>query len=116
MASGSGSAAGISQGTDITALKTKLYDACVEEAQELPRAVFHQNSIFELQVIPNNDIQILLNVAQKLVDEKLFKAVNEGGGLGWMLRTVDEARKSVSLFLFYLRSGMNLESNLWFYV
>lgn len=85
---------------DIVALKTKLYDACLNEADGDMKTVFHQNSIFELEVIPDRDVMTLLSVAQRLVDEKLFKPVNDITGLGWMLRTIEEARKSVSESIF----------------
>ena len=87
------SAGGFPPGLDITALKQALYKACIEEASGESKTVFHQNSIFELEVIPNRDVSILLQVAQMLVDEKYFKPVNDVSGLGWMLRTQDEANK-----------------------
>lgn len=85
-----------SSGADIAALKTKLYDACAPLVAQNPRMYFNQASIFDLDVIPNNDVNILLRVTQALVDDKLFKIL-QSEGLAWRLRSVEEARKFVSL-------------------
>jgi DNA-directed RNA polymerase III subunit RPC6 len=86
-------------GEDITALKTELYEACVPFAKDNPKIVFHQADIFDLDIIPNNDVQILLKVSQLLLDEKLFKVVHNTDGMGWKIRTVDEAKKHVISFI-----------------
>lgn len=86
-----------SSATDIAALKNKLYEACLPFVEEDPKKYFNQASIFELGIIPNNDVHILLRVTQALVDEKLFKIYTQEG-LAWRLRSQDEARKSVPLF------------------
>jgi DNA-directed RNA polymerase III subunit RPC6 len=83
-----------SSAADIAALKTKVYDACLPLTAEDPKRYFNQAFIFELGIIPNNDLHILLKVTQALVNEKLFKIL-QSDGLAWRLRTVDEARKSV---------------------
>ena len=83
-------------GVDIAALKTQLYDACLETVKQDPRKYFNQSTIFELNIIPNNDVNLLLRVTQGLVDEKLFKIL-QSEGLAWRLRTQDEARKFDSL-------------------
>lgn len=82
---------------EIAAWKEELYDACVPFFKENPKIVFHQSDLFDLDIIPDNDLQILLAVAQVLLDEKLFKVVHSNqDGMGWKLRTVDEAKKYVS--------------------
>jgi DNA-directed RNA polymerase III subunit RPC6 len=83
-----------SRSVDIAALKTQLYDACAPLVAEDPRKYFNQASIFELGIIPNDDVNILLKVTQALVDDKLFKIL-QSEGLAWRLRSVEEARKSV---------------------
>jgi DNA-directed RNA polymerase III subunit RPC6 len=82
---------------EIAALKAELYEACVPFAIDNPKIVFHQTDIFDLDIIPNNDVHLLLQVAQVLLDEKLFKVVHDTDGMGWKLRTVDEAKKYVLL-------------------
>jgi len=96
-AGGGGGGISLSGGADaITALKTQVYEACLPFLKDNPKVVFHQADIFEFDIIPNNDVSTLLTVAQKLLDEKLFKVVqNQFDGMGWKLRTVDEARKYV---------------------
>ncbi|KAG0651389.1 putative DNA-directed RNA polymerase III subunit rpc6 [Hyphodiscus hymeniophilus] len=81
--------------SDIAALKTALYDACLDLSDN-PRTFFNQATIFDLGVIPNNDVNILLKVTQALVDEKLFKIL-QSEGLAWRLRSHEEARKYRSL-------------------
>jgi hypothetical protein len=93
-------------GEDITALKTELYEACVPFAKDNPKIVFHQVDIFDLDIVPNNDVNILLQVSQLLLDEKLFKVVHDTDGMGWKLRTVDEAKKYVLSLFYILRVGI----------
>lgn len=69
-------------------MKNALYDACLP----FPTTVFNQTVLFGLSIIKDGDINTLLLVTQGLVDEKLFKVVHSEG-LGWKLRTRDEARK-----------------------
>jgi DNA-directed RNA polymerase III subunit RPC6 len=83
-----------SSAADITALKAKLYDACLPLVEDDPKRYFNQASIFDLNIIPNNDVNILLKVTQALVNEKLFKIL-QSEGLAWRLRSVEEARKFV---------------------
>jgi DNA-directed RNA polymerase III subunit RPC6 len=99
MASSSQSGAA-AQGIDITALKTNIYDACAGVAAQNSKMVFRQASILELDQIPNNDVLVLLQVTQALVDEKLFKIVHDSDGMGWRLRSVEEAKKYASLSSF----------------
>ena len=76
-------------------MKTGIYNDCAEFARANPKYVFRQAFIFELNRIPNEDVQMLLRVTQDLVDEKLFKIVHDSDGMGWRLRSVDEAEKYV---------------------
>jgi DNA-directed RNA polymerase III subunit RPC6 len=92
MASGSSS-----NGLDVTALKTAIHEACAPTAELDPRHVFYQPDLLALGIIPNNDMNILLTVTQALVNEKLFKVVHSEG-LGWRLRSVEEAKKYTSIY------------------
>lgn len=84
MASGSSP----SDQTDLAALKDALYDACLP----FSNIVFTQTVLLGLDVIKNGDLQTLLVVTQGLVDDKRFKVVHSEG-LGWKLRSKEEARK-----------------------
>jgi DNA-directed RNA polymerase III subunit RPC6 len=91
MASSSGPAAG-SQGDELVQeLKTKLYDLC--RTTEESSTVFRQDDLLALNVIPDNDVKLLLQVAQRLCDEKLFKLVRDGSAAGWMYRSEADAAK-----------------------
>ncbi len=97
-------------GLDIPALKNQLYEACLPVVEERgPDTIFKQREIFELHTIPNDDIRILLVVMQGLVDDKLFKTVNQGS-VGWILRDREEARKYViPSFYFYFYGPRSLK-------
>jgi DNA-directed RNA polymerase III subunit RPC6 len=82
---------------EIAAWKEQLYAACLPFTEDNPRMVFRQADLFDLDIVPNNDLMTLMSVAQVLLNEKLFKVVHEGGEMGWMLRTADEAKKYVLL-------------------
>jgi DNA-directed RNA polymerase III subunit RPC6 len=90
MASSSGS-----QKVDIPALRKELYDACKPLVAETPNLIFNQTSILDLDIIPGNDINILLAVTQGLVDEKKFKIL-QSDTLSWMVRSEEDARKLVN--------------------
>jgi len=82
---------------EIAAWKVEVYDACLPHAREDPKMVFRQSDILDMDIIPNGHLETLLLVAQLLLDEKLFKAVHDTHGMGWKLRTVDEAKKYIIL-------------------
>jgi hypothetical protein len=93
MASSSAAAAG-SHGDDlIQDLKTKLYNLCVLEDRS---TVFRQDDLLTLNVIPDRDVRLLLQIAQRLCDEKLFKLVRDGSVAGWMYRSKPDAGVLVS--------------------
>jgi DNA-directed RNA polymerase III subunit RPC6 len=93
MASSSAAAAG-SHGDDLVQdLKTKLYAFCALEDRS---TVFRQDDLLALNVIPDNDVRLLLQVAQGLCDEKKFKLVRDGSVAGWMYRSEADAEKSVA--------------------
>ncbi len=77
-------------------MKNELYEACLPVVEDKGADfIFKQKDIFELSTIPNDDVRILLVVMQGLVDDKLFKMVNQGS-VGWVLRNREEARKYVA--------------------
>ena len=78
----------------MTALKTELYDACLE-ADEGDKRVWRQLDFEEMEIVPAGNVQLLTAVVQMLVDEKLFKIVQNEGSVGWKLRGAEEARKCV---------------------
>lgn len=92
---------------ELTALKSTLYLKLVEDQGEDSGTVYHQNDILDQNVIPNRKLEILLDVTQQLVNEKLFKPVQNMGELGWVLRTPAEAKQYVLIlpFTFYYFYG-----------
>lgn len=70
-------------------LKNRIYEECI---QEEPETVFRQQDLLDMGIIPDNDASLLLQVATKLVEEKLFKMVRDGQ-LGWMYRPLEDALK-----------------------
>lgn len=92
MASSSGAPAAGLHGDDVVEeLKTKLYELC--RTMEESSTVFRQDDLLALNVIPNNDVRLLLQITQRLCDEKLFKLVRDGSAAGWMYRTESDAAK-----------------------
>ncbi|TGO54278.1 hypothetical protein BOTNAR_0272g00040 [Botryotinia narcissicola] len=80
----------------IAALKKVLYDECFESFEDNP--TFFQDDLFELKVLPNDDVAMLLAVTQGLTNDKLFKVVKDSQrGIGWKLRTQEEAKNYRSL-------------------
>lgn len=78
-------------------LATSIYDLLAPIQEEDPKIVFHQQDIFDLEVIPQNaqgddDVQLLMQVLSKLTNEKLLKIVHDTG-VGWMVRSREEAVK-----------------------
>jgi hypothetical protein len=95
MASTSASASGTAP--NIAELATRIYDLLLLLQEEDSLTVFHQQDVFDLDVVPpdaqgGDDINLMLRVLQKLTDEKLLKLVHDPG-VGWMVRTREEAVK-----------------------
>ncbi|KUJ24310.1 RNA polymerase Rpc34 [Mollisia scopiformis] len=86
-----------SSAPDLAGLATRIYDELLPLQKEDSYIVFHQNDIFDLDIIPsdpqgNHDVNLALRVLQKLTDEKLLKVVHDPG-MGWKVRTREEALK-----------------------
>jgi len=82
---------------DIAALKDAVYNGCFavwEENGLDPKMTFRQQDIIDLDVIPGDDLQVLLQVVQKLIDDKLFRTMMTDG-VAWMLRTAEDAKRYV---------------------
>jgi translation elongation factor EF-Tu-like GTPase len=77
---------------DIDDLKAQLYARCTDEEGHV---VFRQEDLMAMNVIPNNDSMLLLQVIQRLVDERLLYIVRDGSSIAWMYRSVHEASKLV---------------------
>jgi DNA-directed RNA polymerase III subunit RPC6 len=78
------------------ALRKLVYEACVEAAEDEPDITFYQETLIDLDVLPSDDVAILLAVTQGLTNEKLFKVVQDPQrGLGWKIRSEEEAKKYV---------------------
>ncbi|PQE29934.1 hypothetical protein CJF32_00000612 [Rutstroemia sp. NJR-2017a WRK4] len=76
------------------ALRKLVYEACVEAAEDEPDITFYQETLIDLDVLPSDDVAILLAVTQGLTNEKLFKVVQDPQrGLGWKIRSEEEAKK-----------------------
>ncbi|TAQ87472.1 hypothetical protein B7494_g4205 [Chlorociboria aeruginascens] len=78
---------------DISIIKEATYEACLEVIANDPEYVFRQETILDLDTIPDNDVSIQVKVVNKLIDEKLFKVVVDGLGVGWRLRNREDAAK-----------------------
>ncbi|KAL5314787.1 hypothetical protein ACEPPN_017434 [Leptodophora sp. 'Broadleaf-Isolate-01'] len=81
---------------DIAALKDAVYNGCFsvwEENGMDPKMSFRQQDITDLDVIPGDDLNVLLQVVQRLIDEKYFRTVNAPDGVAWMLRTAEDAKR-----------------------
>jgi hypothetical protein len=77
----------------IPELKEKLYNAC---RLMDPQTVFRQDDLFDTGIIPDKDVHLLMQVAQRLCDEKLFKILRDGS-VGWMYRRKEDAAKLATL-------------------
>lgn len=81
------------QGEDIAALKKDLYTACSTS----PSAAkgFRQQDLLDFEIIPDDDINLVLQVAQALVNEKLLWIFHDADGIGWNVRSKEDAAKFV---------------------
>jgi DNA-directed RNA polymerase III subunit RPC6 len=104
MASSSGSAAAAVPAThkafDILDLKAKVYDESVRLTEEDDKVVFHQPDILDMEFMSevaaldkNESIKVLLDIVNKLLAEKLYKIVQDGEGMGWRVRSREEAKR-----------------------
>lgn len=72
-------------------IKQAVYEVMVANGGE--ERLYTQYDLFEFDVIPNRDPQLLLKTVQSLTNDKLLIAVNVQGGLAWRWRSREEAKK-----------------------
>jgi hypothetical protein len=81
---------------DFKTLKERIYNECwdgVASGEETRNTVFSQTDLMDLGIIPESDIEVLLQIVQALVDEKKFKAMSTSPTtIGWCVRSEDEAK------------------------
>ena len=83
MASGSAS---------VNELASQLYDACLDGFA--PDHLFYQQDLLKLNVIPKNDVALLLQCTQRLVDQKLFRLLQgKNDRLAWKIISREDAEK-----------------------
>ncbi|KAJ6018192.1 hypothetical protein N7451_001571 [Penicillium sp. IBT 35674x] len=73
-------------------LASKLYDACVEQFDA--DHSFYQQDLLSVSVIPNDDVMLLLECAQSLVNQKLFRLLEgQNKRLVWRIVAREDAEK-----------------------
>jgi DNA-directed RNA polymerase III subunit RPC6 len=73
-------------------LKDALYEEIKQHGSET--RLFTQNDLLDLNIIPNNDVLLLVRVVQGLTDDKLLVGTtNHHAGLAWRWRSREEAKK-----------------------
>ena len=89
------SSAGPSRGgslTDPRKLAAGLYAEC--RSTFPPDHLFYQQDLVSLGVIPNNDLSLLMQCAQSLVDQGLFRLLHgKDERLAWKLIAQEDAAK-----------------------
>ncbi|KAK4240443.1 hypothetical protein C8A03DRAFT_13253 [Achaetomium macrosporum] len=77
-------------------LKDALYDEIRQHGSET--RLFGQQDLLDLNIIPRNDVTLLVRVIQALTDDKLLVGTtNHHAGLAWRWRSREEAKKYTSL-------------------
>ncbi len=74
-------------------LKDALYEEIRQHGSET--RLFTQKDLLDLNIIPNNNVLLLVRVVQALTDDKLLVGTtNHHAGLAWRWRSREEAKKS----------------------
>ncbi|KAL2261760.1 hypothetical protein VTK26DRAFT_3436 [Humicola hyalothermophila] len=77
-------------------LKDALYEEMRQHGSET--RLFTQKDLLDLNIIPNNNVMLLVRVVQGLCDDKLLVGTtNHHAGLAWRWRSREEAKKYTSL-------------------
>ncbi|KAK3905751.1 DNA-directed RNA polymerase [Staphylotrichum tortipilum] len=77
-------------------LKDALYEEIRQHGSET--RLFTQKDLLDLNIIPNNNVLLLVRVVQGLTDDKLLVGTtNHHAGLAWRWRSREEAKKYTSL-------------------
>ncbi len=73
-------------------LKDALYEEIRQHGSET--RLFTQKDLLDLNIIPNNNVLLLVRVVQGLTDDKLLVGTtNHHAGLAWRWRSREEAKK-----------------------
>ncbi len=89
------STAGSEDPSKVDFLKEALYDAVKEVSSE--ERLWSQKDLVNLDIIPGQNVALLLSVINKLCSEMLFKPVTDGRlGVCWRWRSEEDAKKYVS--------------------
>ncbi|KAK3990867.1 hypothetical protein QBC44DRAFT_324320 [Cladorrhinum sp. PSN332] len=85
------------QEAKLAILKESLYDSITEHGSST--RVFSQSDLFDLDVIPNGNLPLLVQVIQALTNDKLLVGVTNNQGVlsGWRYRSREDAKKYTSL-------------------
>lgn len=74
------------------ALASELYEKCRSKFSE--DHLIYQQDLLSLRVIPNNDLNLLLECTQSLVDQKLFRThQDKDDRLAWKLISQKDAER-----------------------
>lgn len=75
-------------------LKDALYEEMTQHGSS--ERLYNQNDLISLNVIPKNDLSLLLKVVQGLCDDRLLIATSDNRmGIAWRYRSREDARKYV---------------------
>ena len=79
----------------LAVLKETLYDEMQQHGSN--ERLYNQKDLIDLNIIPNDDVILLLRVVQRLCDDYLLVSTNDGrSGLAWRWRSKEDARKYVN--------------------
>ncbi|KAJ5929786.1 hypothetical protein N7454_006736 [Penicillium verhagenii] len=83
-------------GSRVKELASQLYDACADQFEA--DHSFYQQDLLSVSVIPNNDVSLLLECAQSLVNQKLFRLLEgQNKRLVWRIVAREDAEKLQNL-------------------
>ncbi|TVY82874.1 putative DNA-directed RNA polymerase III subunit rpc6 [Lachnellula suecica] len=77
----------------IKSLKDQVYDESMRLTQEDSKVVFHQQDIQDFDFMNGVDLHALLTIINELLQEKLYKVVQDGEGMGWRVRNAEDAKR-----------------------
>jgi DNA-directed RNA polymerase III subunit RPC6 len=79
-------------GGSVTELASRLYDACISKFSA--DHLFYQQDLLGLDILPKNDLPLLLQCTQSLVDQKLFRLLQgKNERLAWKIIPREDAEK-----------------------
>lgn len=85
-------AASLKASKDVNELASALYDRCISEFSS--DHLFYQQDLLSLNVVPDNDLALLLRCTQSLVDQSLFRLLQgKDDRLAWKVIEQSDAEK-----------------------